>query len=76
MLSQGRSGWCEIPKDRFTKDAYFHPNPQKKGCFNASGGYFMNRDLAQFDSSFFNITQQEAKAMGAESSHHEHLNAK
>lgn len=64
LLSRARSGWCNIPEDRFSMDAYHHPSPQKRGCFNPVGGYFMNRDLSKFDAPFFNITEQEAKAMG------------
>ncbi|KAK7418132.1 hypothetical protein QQX98_004107 [Neonectria punicea] len=63
LLSRSRSGWREMPEDRFATDAFYHPNPQKKGCFNARGGYFMNHDLARFDAPFFNITKQEAIAM-------------
>ncbi|KJZ74256.1 hypothetical protein HIM_06262 [Hirsutella minnesotensis 3608] len=63
LLSRARSGWGEIPKDRFTAEAYYHPNPQKKGCFNTKGGYFLNHDPANFDAPFFNITRQEATAM-------------
>ncbi|KAF4589051.1 Polyketide synthase [Ophiocordyceps camponoti-floridani] len=63
MLSRARSGWREIPEDRFSSKAFFHPNPQKKGCFNARGGYFMDHDLSLFDAPFFNITKQEAMAM-------------
>lgn len=64
LMSRARSGWSEIPEDRFTKDAFWHPIPQKKGCFNNKGGYFMKRDLSAFDAPFFNITQQEAVGMG------------
>ncbi|KAM5349407.1 hypothetical protein ACJ41O_005912 [Fusarium nematophilum] len=63
LLSRSRSGWREMPKDRFATGVYHHPNPQKKGCFNVRGGYFMNHDLSRFDAPFFNITKQEAIAM-------------
>jgi acyl transferase domain-containing protein/NADPH:quinone reductase-like Zn-dependent oxidoreductase/acyl carrier protein len=63
MLSRSRDGWTPIPTDRFSYDAYHHPNPQKKGCFNQKGGYFMRQDLSRFDAPFFQITQQEALAM-------------
>ncbi|KAF4471000.1 polyketide synthase [Fusarium albosuccineum] len=63
LLSRCRSGWREMPEDRFATGAFHHPNPQKKGCFNARGGYFMNQDLSRFDAPFFNITKQEAIAM-------------
>lgn len=64
LMSRARSGWSEIPKERFSKDAYWHPNPEKKGCFNTAGGYFLNQDLACFDAPFFNITAQEAQSLG------------
>ncbi|KAG5972993.1 Type I Iterative PKS [Claviceps arundinis] len=63
MISRSRDGWGPIPASRFSTDAYYHPNPQKKGCFNTKSGYFMNQDLSQFDAPFFNITEQEAMAM-------------
>lgn len=66
MISRSRDGWGPIPKDRFSTDAFYHPNPQKKGCFNIKSGYFMNKDLSEFDAPFFNITEQEALAMGME----------
>ncbi|KAG6022008.1 Type I Iterative PKS [Claviceps sp. Clav32 group G5] len=63
MISRSRDGWGPIPESRFSTDAYYHPNPQKKGCFNTKSGYYMNQDLSKFDAPFFNITEQEAKAM-------------
>ncbi len=65
MLTRARCGWSEIPNDRFSKDAYYHPNPAKQGTFNTVGGYFLKQDPALFDAAFFNITQAEAEAMGA-----------
>ena len=64
MMSRGRCGWSEIPDERFSKDAYHHPNPAKMGTFNTVGGYFLKQDPAMFDAPFFNITQAEAEAMG------------
>ncbi|KAG5915216.1 Type I Iterative PKS [Claviceps capensis] len=63
MISRSRDGWGPIPESRFSTDAYYHPNPQKNGCFNTKSGYYMNQDLSQFDAPFFNITEQEAMAM-------------
>jgi acyl transferase domain-containing protein len=63
-VSRSRDGWSEIPEERFSKDAYHHPNPAKKGTFNTIGGYFLKQDPALFDAPFFNITQAEAEAMG------------
>lgn len=64
LLSRSRDGWCPVPADRFSSHAFHHPDPQKGGCFNLEGGYFMNRDFSEFDAPFFNITKQEAMAMG------------
>lgn len=65
MICRGRNGWSGIPKDRFSKGAYWHPNPAKKGAFNLRGGYFLKpQQEAFFDAPFFNITRAEAEAMG------------
>lgn len=64
LICRGRTGWSEIPEDRFSKGAYWHPNPAKKGTFNPRGGYFLKQDPALFDAPFFNITRAEAEAMG------------
>ena len=64
LVSRCRDGWSPMPAERFSSDAFHHPNPQKKGCFNQKGGYFMKRDFAKFDAPFFHITKQEALAMG------------
>lgn len=64
MMSRARCGWSEIPEERFSKNAYHHPNPAKMGAFNTIGGYFLKQDPSMFDAPFFNITQAEAEAMG------------
>ena len=64
MICRGRHGWSQIPEHRFSTSVYSHPNPEKKGTFNARGGYFLEHDLAMFDAPFFNITRAEAEAMG------------
>lgn len=64
MICRGRNGWSEIPEDRFSAATYTHPNPEKKGTFNARGGYFLESDPSMFDAPFFNITRAEAEAMG------------
>lgn len=32
MCREGRSAWSEIPKNRFSTDGSWHPNPSKNGC--------------------------------------------
>ncbi|KAK3172947.1 Type I Iterative PKS [Lepraria neglecta] len=63
LLARSRDGWCSTPADRFSHGAFYHPNPQKRGCFNQKGGYYMNHDVAKFDAPFFHIAKQEAMAM-------------
>jgi acyl transferase domain-containing protein len=64
MLCRKRTGWSEVPGDRFNAAAYNHPNPDKKGTFNSAGGYFIKDDISMFDAAFFDITKQEATSMG------------
>lgn len=63
MCTRRRTGWSEVPKDRFNQDAFHHPNPSKTGCLNPIGGYFLQDDITRFDASFFNISAQEATSM-------------
>ena len=60
LCSRARSGWSEIPKERFNNASFHHPNPGKSGCHNPIGGHFLKEDLGLFDAQFFNITAQEA----------------
>ena len=32
LCARGRHGWTPIPKDRFSAEAYVHPNIDKNGC--------------------------------------------
>ncbi|RAL66180.1 hypothetical protein DID88_005852 [Monilinia fructigena] len=63
LCSRARSGWSEIPKERFDTASFYHPNPGKAGCFNATGGNFLKEDLGLFDAPFFSLTAQEATSM-------------
>ncbi|CAI7654524.1 unnamed protein product [Penicillium viridicatum] len=63
MLSRARDGWSPIPEHRFSSHAFHHPNPQKGGCFNQRGGYFLSHDCSKFDAPFFQMTKQEATGM-------------
>lgn len=63
LCSRARSGWSEIPKERFEPASFRHPNPGKGGCFNPNGGHFLKEDIALFDAPFFSLTAQEATSM-------------
>jgi acyl transferase domain-containing protein len=66
MICRKRAGWSQVPADRFTAEAYQHPNPDKKGSFNSKGGYFLQEDISMFDAGFFDITKKEAESMGTQ----------
>ncbi|TPX16490.1 uncharacterized protein E0L32_003784 [Thyridium curvatum] len=63
LICRVRSGWCSMPEERFSKDGYHHPNPDKLGCYNPAGGCFLTEDVSLFDAPFFNITEREAISM-------------
>jgi hypothetical protein len=63
LCTRARTGWTEVPKERFNSDSFHHPNPGKGGCFNPVGGNFLNVDLAAFDAPFFGLTEKEAISM-------------
>ncbi|KAL8941461.1 MAG: hypothetical protein Q9211_001817 [Gyalolechia sp. 1 TL-2023] len=63
LCCEGQSAWSEIPKQRFSAEAYRHPNPSKIGCFNSKGAHFLTEDVGLFDAAFFGISPVEAKAM-------------
>lgn len=63
LCSRSRSGWTEVPKERFESASFHHPNPGKRGCFNAAGGNFLKEDVGLFDAPFFSLTAQEATSM-------------
>lgn len=63
LCSRARSGFSEIPKERFENASFHHPNQGRGGCFNAVGGNFLKEDLGLFDAPFFSLTAQEATSM-------------
>ncbi|CZT04695.1 related to polyketide synthase [Rhynchosporium agropyri] len=63
LCSRSRSGWTEVPKERFDSASFHHPNPGKRGTFNAAGGNFLKEDVGLFDAPFFSLTAQEATSM-------------
>ncbi len=63
LCTRARSGWTEIPKERFDNTRFHHPNPGKGGSLNPVGGNFLNVDLAAFDAPFFGLTEKEAISM-------------
>nr|AEJ54468.1 reducing polyketide synthase [Dolichousnea longissima]AEJ54469.1 reducing polyketide synthase [Dolichousnea longissima] len=63
LCLKARSTWSEVPKDRFSQEIFYHPNPDRTNCWYSKGGHFLSEDVSSFDAHFFSITAQEAKAM-------------
>ncbi|KAL8352513.1 hypothetical protein RB601_002706 [Gaeumannomyces tritici] len=63
LLSRNRSGFSEIPEERFNSASFYHPNPGKGGCYNPVGGNFLQCDLRDLDAPFFGLTEKEAISM-------------
>ena len=63
MVAEGRSGWGEVPADRWNWKSFYHPNPEAREAINSKSGYFLEGDVAAFDASFFKIPVWEAHGM-------------
>jgi acyl transferase domain-containing protein len=63
MLSKVKTGHCPVPGDRWDSEAWYHPDPDRKGGFPEQHGYFLQQDFSHVDAPFFSITAKEAAAM-------------
>ncbi|RFU79325.1 polyketide synthase [Trichoderma arundinaceum] len=63
VVAEGRSGWTEVPSDRFNHHAFYHPDPEIPGTINQKGGHFIDQDITAFDAGFFGIAPQEAETL-------------
>ncbi|KAB5577906.1 putative polyketide synthase [Coniochaeta sp. 2T2.1] len=63
VVAEGRSGWTEVPPDRFNHKAFYHPDPEVPGAFKQKGGHFIDQDIAAFDAGFFGMAQHEAETL-------------
>jgi acyl transferase domain-containing protein len=63
MLSEERSGWSEVPPDRWNSNSFHHPHPEAKDGVNVHGGNFIDQDISVFDPAFFGISGNEAESI-------------
>lgn len=63
MISKVKTGYCQVPRDRWDSENWFHPDPDRKGGISSEHGYFIQQDISHFDAPFFSVTAQEAAAM-------------
>ncbi|KAI1206598.1 polyketide synthase [Annulohypoxylon truncatum] len=66
LLVQNKSGHCRVPMSRFNVDGFYHPDAERPGSINSTGGYFLQEDLRSFDNAFFGINNLEASYMDAQ----------
>ncbi len=64
LLFAGRSGISVVPRERWSAERFYDPDPHAPGKMVTKwGGFLQGIDVAEFDHSFFGITPREARAM-------------
>ncbi|KAF2019472.1 putative polyketide synthase [Aaosphaeria arxii CBS 175.79] len=63
LMASGRTGWSEIPKDRFDLKGVYHPNHERTSTSHVKGGHFLDEDVAAFDAAFFNYSAEMAQVV-------------
>lgn len=53
----------EIPPERFSVDAFYHPKNYHHGTSNVRHTYFLDEDLRRFDAQFFGVKPIEANSI-------------
>ncbi|KAI0021210.1 polyketide synthase [Xylariomycetidae sp. FL0641] len=66
LLIENRSGQCAVPSSRWNVDGFYHPDAERPGSINSTGGYFLQEDVRAFDNAFFGIHNLEALYMDAQ----------
>jgi acyl transferase domain-containing protein/NAD(P)-dependent dehydrogenase (short-subunit alcohol dehydrogenase family)/NADPH:quinone reductase-like Zn-dependent oxidoreductase/acyl carrier protein len=63
MISAGRDGVCEVPRDRWDWRRYYSEDPDAPGKIYVRSGGFLQQDIRQFDAEFFGISPREAMVL-------------
>ncbi|THY89629.1 polyketide synthase [Aureobasidium pullulans] len=63
LMASGKTGWSEIPKDRFNLSGVYHPNHERISTTHVKGGHFLDQDVAAFDAAFFNYSAEMAQTL-------------
>ncbi|KAI1471785.1 ketoacyl-synt-domain-containing protein [Daldinia caldariorum] len=53
----------EVPPERFSAEAFYHPDGEYHGTTNSIKAYWLDQDHRVFDANMFNITPKEAEAI-------------
>ncbi|KHO10995.1 hypothetical protein MAA_11386 [Metarhizium robertsii ARSEF 23] len=62
-MQNSRTAHAKVPEERWHADAWYHPDPDRKGSLNTTHGFFLEQDVAAFDAPFFSVTAKEAAGM-------------
>ncbi|RAL06443.1 non-reducing polyketide synthase pyr2, partial [Aspergillus ibericus CBS 121593] len=62
LLHHPRNVASKTPADRFSHDAFYHPDGHH-GTSNVPESYFLAEDVRAFDAPFFNVSHAEAESM-------------
>ncbi|KAI0481329.1 polyketide synthase [Xylariaceae sp. FL0804] len=62
LCVEARDAWSPIPQERFDAAGLYDERKGKLGRIQVEGGYFL-KDIASFDSAFYNYTTDVANAM-------------
>lgn len=63
LLESPRDVATDIPEDRFDLRGFYHPDGNHHGTTNVRQSYLLQEDLREFDSTFFNISPNEADSI-------------
>lgn len=63
FLSEAKSAFSRVPKERFDHESFHHNDSAKPGALSSKGAYFLPDDIYAFDAPFFSITAEEAGSM-------------
>ena len=63
MISAGKDGIREVPRDRWDWRRYFSEDHEAPGKIYVRNGGFLEQDIKQFDAEFFGISPREAKSL-------------
>ncbi|KAJ5701472.1 polyketide synthase [Penicillium malachiteum] len=66
LLIKNETGHCHVPPYRYNAAAYYHPDSERPGSINSTGGYFVQENIRAFENAFFGINNLEATSMDAQ----------
>nr|APX43996.1 polyketide synthase [Pestalotiopsis microspora] len=63
FIMERKSAQGPVPAMRFNMKGFYHPDRTRAGVMSADGGYFIQRDVREFENTFFGINNLEATYM-------------